>query len=87
MIVAIKDEVKDYRDNYHEAFNKYDNIMYHCCHGYSCVHRYLDIVSLAKEEFYHLLCADVTKLCIHITAKPVSVAPPLYYYYYEPRPL
>ena len=23
MIVAIKDEVKDYRDNYHEAFKKF----------------------------------------------------------------
>lgn len=25
MIVAIKDEVKDYRDNYHEAFKKFVN--------------------------------------------------------------
>ena len=49
-------------------------------------YRYLDIVSLAKEEFYHLLCVDVTKLCIHVTAKPVSVATPLSCHD-EPHPL
>jgi len=31
------------------------------------------VVALAKEEFYNLLCADVTKLCTRITAKPVGI--------------
>ena len=31
------------------------------------------MVALAKEEFYNLLCADVTKLCTRITAKPVGI--------------
>ena len=51
-------------------------------------YRYVDLVSLAKEEFYRLLCADVTKLCAHVTAKPVSPAIPLICMRHaEPHPL
>ena len=82
MLLAIKEEVIEYRENYQGVFRKYVCAYKQVLQPFydlSQLHSYFNISSFAKVEFYRLLCADACSLCGRAVHNSVSTSLPLVY--------